>query len=209
MAHAGKTQPLITAREAGLIGCRICGRANPALTTHCRLCGGKLDPEPGLQQVWAWLIAGFVVYIPANLYPMLRTSTMGKTTDNTILGGAIELMHYGSYGVALVVFVASIVIPVAKFIIIGYLALAVQFRWPMKGRTRFHLFEVVEFVGRWSMIDVFVVAILSALVQFNLAATIAPGIAAASFALSVAFTMLSALSFDPRLIWRPTEGHSE
>lgn len=205
MAHAGKTQPVLTAHAAGLVGCRTCGRANPQAASTCLRCGAKLDPAPGLQAVWAWLIAGLVVYIPANLYPMLRTSTMGRTTDNTIVGGAIELMHYGSYGVALIVFVASVVIPIAKFFAIGYLALAVRNRWPMKGRNRLHLYEVVEFVGRWSMIDVFVVAILSALVRFDLAATIAPGIAAASFALSVAFTMLSAQSFDPRLIWLETE----
>ncbi len=205
MAHAGTPQPVLTARAAGLCGCRICGKANPARADRCLRCGARLDPAPGLQAVWAWLIAGLVVYIPANIYPMLRTLTMGRTRDSTIVGGAVELFQHGSWGVALIVIGASVVIPVAKFAIIGYLALAVRNGWPMRGHTRLHLYEIVEFVGRWSMIDVFVVAILSALVKFNLVATIAPGIAAASFALSVVFTMLAAQSFDPRLIWQATD----
>lgn len=200
MAHAETAQPVLTARAAGLRGCRVCGRANPAEATACLRCGTSLAP-PGLQGVWAWLIAGVVVYVPANLYPMLRTQTMGRTQDSTILGGAIELAQSGALGVALIVFVASIVIPLGKFAAIGWLALAVHFRWPIRGHARLRLYEVVEFIGRWSMIDVFVVAILSALVQFNFAASIAPGIAAVSFALSVAFTMLAAQAFDPRLIW--------
>jgi paraquat-inducible protein A len=201
MAHSGTAQPVLTARAAGLTGCRTCGRANPGAATTCLRCESTLQPDPSLQAVWAWLVAGMIVYIPANVYPMLRTSTMGRTQDSTILGGAVELAQAGAWGVALIVFVASIVIPVGKFVVIGYLALSVQYRWPMHGKTRLHLYEIVEFIGRWSMIDVFVVAILSALVQFNLAATVAPGIAAVSFALSVAFTMLAAHSFDPRLIW--------
>lgn len=205
MAHARTPRAALTARAAGLCGCRTCGLANPADATRCRRCGSTLVRTPGLQAVWAWLIAGMVVYVPANIYPMLRTATMGSAQDSTILGGVIELVQAGSYGVALIVFVASIVIPVAKFLVIGYLALAVQYRWPMRSHARLKLFEVVEFIGRWSMIDVFVVAILSALVQFNLAATVAPGIAAVSFALSVAFTMLAAQCFDPRLIWQATE----
>lgn len=159
-----------------------------------------------LQKVWAWLFAGMVVYIPANVYPMLRTTTFGRTQESTIVGGVFDLIDHGSIGVALIVFVASVVIPVSKFIAIAYLALRVQRGQPGTA-SHFHLYEFVEFIGRWSMIDVFVVAILSALVQLNFVATIHPGIAAVSFALSVAFTMISANSFDPRLIWdAPREG---
>jgi paraquat-inducible protein A len=214
MSSAPNTQAL-TARQAGLIGCHGCGRVHPAGTPACTRCGMTLHSRmPGsLQKVWAWLVAGMVVYIPANIYPMLLTTSMGRTTESTIIGGVIDLIDYGSIGVALIVFVASVLIPVGKFVAIGYLALVVR---PgaqggariggrigkgsgLKGRQ--HLFEVVEFIGRWSMIDVFVVAILSALVQLDFAATINPGIAAVSFSLSVAFTMLAAQSFDPRLIW--------
>jgi paraquat-inducible protein A len=142
-----------------------------------------------------------IAYIPANLYPMLVTSTFGKTQQNTIVGGVIELFEHGSWGVALIVFVASVLIPIGKFIAIAYLAVSARSAVVITGHGRQHLYEVVEFIGRWSMIDVFVVAILAALVQLDFVATVHPGIAAASFALSVAFTMISAQNFDPRLLW--------
>lgn len=207
MANAGSTQPILTARAAGLVGCAECGRVHPQGTERCTLCGVRLTSRDSasLQKVWAWLFAGMVVYIPANVYPMLRTSTLGKSTESTIVGGVFELMHHGSYVVAFIVFFASVVIPMSKFFAIGYLAYRVQ-KGRSGGASHLHLYEVVEFIGRWSMIDVFVVAILSALVQLNFVATINPGIAAVSFALSVAFTMISANSFDPRLIWDTREG---
>jgi paraquat-inducible protein A len=207
MSGLAETPAALTARQAGLVGCQSCGRVHGPAVAICTRCGAALHSRsPGsLQKVWAWLMAGMVVYIPANIYPMLLTTSFGRTTENTIIGGVVELVEYGSFGVALIVFVASVLIPVGKFVAIGYLALVVR---PgsrlargsgMQGRQ--HLYEVVEFIGRWSMIDVFVVAILSALVQLDFAATVNPGIAAVSFSLSVAFTMLAAQSFDPRLIW--------
>ena len=209
MAHARPAQPVLTARAAGLVGCRECGRVHPRGTAACALCGTPLESRDAtsLQRVWAWLIAGMIAYVPANLYPMLRTSTFGRTEENTIVGGVIELVQYGSWGVAAIVFVASVVIPIGKFIAIAYLALRVR-RRRQGGARHQHLYEVVEFIGRWSMIDVFVVAILSSLVQLDFVATISPGIAAVSFALSVAFTMISANSFDPRLIWDTGEGEA-
>lgn len=200
--------PIPTAHRAGLVGCRCCGRVWPEGEARCRRCGTRLVPPDrrSLQGVWAWLIAGLIAYVPANLLPMLSTQTfMGLqgNTEATILRGVIELAKYGNYGVAAVVFVASIVVPVTKFIVIAWLALVAGRRASeADAHRRLVAFEVVEFIGRWSMIDVFVVAILSALVQLGLIASIHPGPAAVCFALSVAFTMLSAQSFDPRLIWR-------
>ncbi len=201
---AALVAPILTARDAGLVGCRGCGRVWPQGTPTCGRCGARLVPVDvrGLQAVWAWLIAGLIFYVPANLYPMLLTKTLTGHLENTILGGVIELLAHHNYGVAAIVFGASIVIPIGKFIAIAYLALAVGNERRAGGHRHLRLYEVVEFIGRWSMIDVFVVAILSALVQLGFVATINPGPAAASFALSVAFTMLSAQSFDPRLIWR-------
>ncbi len=155
--------------------------------------------------VWAWFFAGLIAYIPANIYPMLLTTSLGRTSESTILEGVVELIHHGSYAVAIIVFVASILIPVGKFFAIAYLALSVQRKVRQGVHSRYKLYEVVEFVGRWSMIDVFVVAILAALVQLDFAASINPGIAAISFALSVAFTMLSAQSFNPKSIWAAGE----
>lgn len=209
MANAQPAQRYVTARDAGLVGCSECGRVHPIQTEVCTVCGATLNSRDtaSLQKVWAWLIAGMIAYIPANLYPMLLTSTLGHVSASTIVGGVIELIEYQSYAVAAIVFFASVMIPISKFIAIAYLAYRVH--KGKRGRTRhLHLYEVVEFIGRWSFIDVFVVAILSALVQLEFVATINPGIAAICFALSVAFTMISANSFDPRLIWDDPERQS-
>ncbi|MEM1301979.1 MAG: paraquat-inducible protein A [Pseudomonadota bacterium] len=201
---------MITARDHGLWGCPNCGRVHALpLPKACLRCGhsaqASAQTDRSLQYVWAWWLAGLIAYIPANVYPMLITRSFGSTSDSTIMGGVIELVHYGSYSVAAIVFIASIAIPVGKFVAIAYLALSLQYRrrgGPRStAKTRFLLYEVVEFIGRWSMIDVFVVAILAALVQLDFAASINPGLAAISFALSVAFTMLSAQSFNPKAIW--------
>lgn len=200
--------PIMTAHRAGLIGCRGCGRAWPETRTVCARCGAALVPPDrrGLQAVWAWWLAGLVMYIPANLFPMMRTETFAGfkgSAESTILEGVIDLIKHGSYDIAAIVFVASIIVPVGKFIAIAWLAMVAGRPAQVdQAHTRLKVYEVVEFIGRWSMIDVFVVAILSALVQLGFVASIHPGPAAASFALSVAFTMLSAQSFDPRLIWR-------
>lgn len=207
-ADATLASPVLTAHRAGLLGCRRCGRVWPKESTRCGRCGAGLTPPDrrSLQAVWAWLLAGMVFYIPANVLPMLRTQTFGGlhgSSDATIIGGVVELIKYGNYGVAAIVFVASVVVPIAKFIAIIWLAqVAGRPATHADAHRRLRVYEVVEFIGRWSMIDVFVVAILSALVQLGFVASIHPGQAAVSFALSVAFTMLSAMSFDPRVIWR-------
>lgn len=208
MSQVEPQGPVLTAHRAGLIGCRSCGRVWPDSEAACARCGAALVPPDrrGLQAVWAWWIAGLVMYIPANLFPMMRTQTFAGLQGNseaTILEGVLELIDHRSYDIAIIVFVASIIVPIAKFGSIAWLAMVAGRPASVdQAHARLKVFEVVEFVGRWSMIDVFVVAILSALVQLGFVASIHPGPAAASFALSVAFTMLSAQSFDPRLIWR-------
>ena len=200
--------PILTAHRAGLLGCRSCGRVWPGDQETCGRCGAALVPPDrrGLQKVWAWWFAGLIMYIPANLFPMMRTQTFAGlqgSSEATILQGVVELIHYGNYDIAIIVFVASVIVPVAKFLAIAWLAtVAGRPATVEQAHLRLKIYEVVEFIGRWSMIDVFVVAILSALVQLGFVASIHPGPAAVSFALSVAFTMLSAQSFDPRLIWR-------
>ena len=207
MAQSGK---VLTARNAGLVGCRHCGSVSVAGTPVCPRCHGGLHSRfpASVQRTWAWWIAGLIAYVPANLYPMMVTQTVVGTYKSTIVGGAMELIHHGDAFVGIVILLASVVIPAGKFLAIAYVLLAIQ----NPRRTNAHLlhkvYEIVEFIGRWSMIDVFVVAILAALVQLGFVAAIKPGPAAASFALSVAFTMLSAQSFDPRLIWRGLPLHS-
>lgn len=202
-SHRDIDAPVLTAHEAGLTGCQTCGRVAPRHMQRCGRCGARLKPvdRRGLQAVWAWLMAGLILYVPANIYPMLRTSTLLHEQQNTILGGIVDLWRSGSLGIAAIVFIASVMIPIGKFLVIGYLAMCVQNRYRLGRHGRLRLYAIVEFIGRWSMIDVFVVAILSALVQLGFVASVHPGPAAMAFALSVAFTMLSAQSFDPRTIW--------
>lgn len=199
---------VMTAHRAGLVGCRSCGRVWPEAEQICGRCHARLylPDRRSLQAVWAWLAAGIICYIPANLYPMMRTQTFAGLQGNsnaTIYEGVLQLIDHHNYDIAIIVFVASIVVPVGKFIAISWLAIVAGKPATVEdAHLRLKIYEVVEFIGRWSMIDVFVVAILSALVQLGFVASIHPGPAAFSFALSVAFTMLSAQSFDPRLIWR-------
>ncbi len=209
MENAGSARAYLTAREAGLVNCTTCGRVNPGRETACARCGAVLASRDtqSLQKVWAWWVAGIIAFVPANLYPMLKTATLGTESESTLLGGILELVHHGSLGIAAIVFFASIVIPASKFLAVAYLALSIGKPSRVTTHRRHQIYEVVEFVGRWSMIDVFVVAILTALVQLGSAASIHPGIAAVSFALSVAFTMLSAQSFDARLIWDADKDH--
>lgn len=193
----------LTALEADLVGCRHCAQAWPSGTTTCGRCGGRLNSREPLseQRVWAWLVAGIICYIPANTEPMLLTKTLFQDETSTIVGGAVELFVHGSPGIALVILIASVGIPVAKFLSIAFLALSISRRASMSSATRHRLYHIVEYIGRWSMIDVFVVAILSSVVQFSAVATVTPGPASLAFALSVVFTMISAQSFDSRRIW--------
>ncbi len=204
---------MTTARESGLVTCRSCARVWPGQTETCARCGANLSSRDALslQRVMAWWLAGVVCYIPANLYPMLVTETPTERLDSTIIGGALEIARHGDFGIALIVLIASVVIPITKFLAISYLVLSVQLRSRKTLMGRMRLFEVIEFIGRWSMIDVFVVAILSALVQLSVVASVQPGPASLAFALSVIFTMFAAKSFDPRLIWDylPDQGRAE
>jgi len=203
MASSGTSQKTVTARDMGIVACRRCTKASPMGVERCPRCNHKLhsrDPM-SLQRVWAFWIVGFLCYIPANTYPMLSTRQLFKVEESTIIGGAVDLAHYGSYGIAAIILFASVVIPLAKFWAVAYLAVSVHAGRKFSSHRRQFMYEIVEYIGRWSMIDIFVVAILSALVQLKTLATINPGPAAIFFALSVIFTMLSAQAFDSRLIW--------
>lgn len=203
MVSSGTSQNIVSARELGIVACRRCTKAWPLGTDTCGRCGYRLisrDPL-SLQRVWALWIMGVICYIPANLYPMLRTQTLFQVDESTIIGGAVELAHHGNLGVAAIILFASVIIPLGKFWAIAYLAITLKRHTPISKGKRQLLYEIVEYIGRWSMIDIFVVAILSALVQLKTLASINPGTASIFFALSVIFTMLSAQAFDSRMIW--------
>jgi paraquat-inducible protein A len=200
----GTASRSLTARDAGLEGCRACGRVWPQGQEVCGRCGVPMagPREMVLQRVWAWLAAAVILYIPANLYPMLQTTQQGKgDKTSTIVGGIVDLVEHRDYAVALIVLLASVVVPIGKFIAIAVLAIGLRRRSMLSRHRRLRLLTLADFIGRWSMIDVFVVAILSSLVQLGFAAQVHPGPAAVAYALSVACTMLAAQHFDPRLIW--------
>ncbi|MGC3873095.1 PqiA/YebS family transporter subunit [Halomonas sp. GXIMD04776] len=201
-SHAGAT-----AASQGLGGCRTCGLVNRLDARgrgRCRRCGESLhDRLPNsLQRTWALLFAAALLYIPANLYPIMTTTYLGNSDPSTIIAGVVELWHGGSAPVAAVIFVASILVPMGKLIALAWLCVAARRNSGHHSEVRTRLYRVTEFIGRWSMVDIFVVSILAALIRGGALMSITPGPAALAFASVVILTMLAAFAFDPRLLWR-------
>jgi paraquat-inducible protein A len=193
--------------ELGVSLCRTCGlavsRASLSIDRRCPRCQSQIEHRvpSSTEMTLAWLISGIVLYIPANLLPVMHTSGLLGEQDSTILGGILEFWRAGDWDIALLIFIASVAVPFTKFIAIGLLLLTVRrdSRWQQHQRTA--LYRIVEFIGYWSMLDVIVVALTSALMQFQVLGTAEPRSGIAFFCAVVVVTMLSALSFDPRLIW--------
>jgi len=187
-----------------LIGCDTCGRVSRAAPgAPCPRCNStlKLRKHDSLARSWSFLLAAAALYIPANLYPILTLIRFGSGHPSTILGGVRELIEYRMWPLALLVFVASVLVPVLKLVGVTLLLLSTQqrARWRLRDRTR--LYRIVDTIGRWSMIDVFMLAVLVGLVRMELLASVTPGIGAVCFAGVVILTMLASFSFDPRLMW--------
>ncbi|WP_037313547.1 paraquat-inducible protein A [Ruegeria halocynthiae] len=197
---------MISARESGLVGCHKCGTVHEPSLRECRTCGAGLRSRKpnSLQNTWAWLITGLVFYIPANMFPLLTNRVLGSDDGHTIIEGVILFYKKGDFLVATVILAASLIIPITKFLIIGFLILSIRFRWDLSAHARLVLYELVEFIGRWSMIDVFVVALMAGLIRLGAIISILPGPGSVCFALSVIFTMISAQSIDTKLIWDQT-----
>jgi paraquat-inducible protein A len=193
-----------TNRRRGRIGCTTCGlvsRAAPNM--RCPRCGFRLRMRKtrSLQRTWAYAFAALVLYIPANTYPVLTVIKLGMGGPSTILGGVRELVEANLWPLAALVFFASIAVPVLKLLGLALLLITTHrgSTWALKDRTL--LFRIIDAVGRWSMIDIFMGSILVALVQFGALASVSPGPGAIAFAAVVILTMLAARSFDPRLMW--------
>ena len=200
------------AHELGLIGCHVCGLVCRDTRTDeacCPRCGARLHRRKwsSFSRTWALLIAAFIFYLPANLLPIMRTVSLGDVDDNTILSGVVELWTKGSPDLAVIVFTASIVVPMLKFLVLGTLLLSAHRRSGWAPRQRAMLYRAVEFIGYWSMLDVFVVALLTALVLFNILSRVEPLPGVVFFGLTVVLTMLASMSFAPRLIWDNRETH--
>ncbi|HCE23442.1 MAG TPA: paraquat-inducible protein A, partial [Hyphomonas sp.] len=173
----------------------------------CPRCGTALHRRKpdSMSRTWALLIAAAILYVPANVYPILTVVSFGQPTTSTIIGGVIELAAGGQWVIAAVVFIASVFVPIFKILALLFLALSVQLKWQARPRARTLLYRFTEFIGRWSMIDIFMISILIALVKLQALATVTAGPGAIAFAAVVIITMFAAMTFDPRLIW-DTEG---
>ena len=190
----------------GLQGCPICTSVGSAEKTHCGRCGATLHAgwHESIQKTWAWLITAAMLYLPANFLPITYTRLFGRETESTILGGVVLLWEHGDKPIAVIIFIASVLVPLGKMIVLAWMCLSVQTGSDFALTQKTKLYRVTEFVGRWSMIDVFVVAILVALIQLGNIMTIRPGVAAVAFAGMVITTMLASQSFDPRFLWGPS-----
>ena len=164
-----------------------------------------IDPSHSIQTTWALLLTSVLLYIPANILPIMHTSMLGSEQPSTILGGVILLWKTGSYPIAIIIFIASLFIPIAKIIILCWLNYSVQTQHQHANNERIFWYRITEFVGRWSMIDVFVVAVLVSLIQLGNIMYVLPGHAVLAFCGMVICTMLAAMSFDSRLIWYEPE----
>jgi len=201
--------------DHGLLGCVCCGlvSARPAHAEgaflRCSRCGHPLhERKPNsLQKTWAYIVASVVLYVPANALPMMTTTNFFRRTSYTIAGGIGELWSAGTWYLAIIVFIASIVVPIAKIGALALLAWTAQHAPGWRRPERARLYRLVEAVGHWSMLDVYVVVLLGGIVQFGRIANVEPEPGLLAFAAVVVLTMLAARSFDPRLIWQDAHPH--
>jgi len=202
-----------TAARSGYLLCHICHMLSRPVSAHphCPRCGAPLHARKpdSLTRTWALTLTAYILYIPANLLPVMTVTMSGKGEPDTILSGVKELALGGMWPLALLVFFASITVPVLKLVALTYLLLSVQFKSHWRPKQRTALYRITESVGRWSMIDIFVIAILVALVKLGALATIEAGAGAVAFGGVVVITMFAAMSFDPRLIWDALENKHE
>ena len=197
----------LTAAQAGLVSCETCALlsrpADPAEPGYCPRCSGELAwrRHHSIQYTWALVIAAAICFIPANVLPVLTTQSLGEETSDTILGGAIRLWAQGAWPLSVVIVIASFVVPLAKLFALTWLLMPGRRLFEGDAHRGTRLYRVVDFIGRWSMVDIYVGGLLVGLVQFYPFATVGVGPAAAAFGAVVVLTMLASRSFDPRLLW--------
>ncbi|MDR6917416.1 paraquat-inducible protein A [Pseudomonas sp. 3296] len=193
------------ASDLNLCLCHSCGMACDMTGEphECERCGAPLHRRKSnsLARTWAYMFTALAFYVPANLLPVMNTKMVGNGADSTIMSGVLEFWQHGAWDIALIIFIASIAVPGIKFVALTMLLVTVQREslWARKERSQ--LYRFVEIIGYWSMLDVIVVALVASLVKFQALADIEPRPGILFFGLVVVFTMLAAMSFDPRLIW--------
>ena len=203
----------MTALKASLVSCHSCHLVCRAplfrskLGGACPRCGAVLHRRKpnSISRTWALVIAALIFYIPANVLPITLTTSLGKIQSDTIMSGVMYFITSGSWPIALVIFIASIVVPLAKLLILMFLLISLQRKSQFRPHDRTRLYRITEAVGRWSMLDIYVITILVALVKLGALASIEAGPAALFFAAVVVITIFAAMSFDPRLIWDSME----
>jgi len=189
--------------DQNLAGCHVCGKASPTSLEHCPRCGCHLHLRKphSIQRTLALLAAAAIFYIPANLLPIMTIVEVGEVTKATIIQGMINFWKAGAYPIAIVIFTASILIPLLKIIALCWLCAAASGRLHPSPKALSRIYLITELLGRWSMVDIFVVGILVALAQLGNYMTVTIGPGALAFGCVVIVTMFSAMSFDPRLLW--------
>lgn len=197
---------MASAITRGLVSCHTCGllsRMNSADAAHCPRCSARLHARKpdSLSRTWALVVLAYVLYIPANLLPILQSRALFTAESNTIMSGILMFWETGSWVIAALVFIASIVVPLTKLFALTWLLLSVQLRSRSRPYQRTQLYRMIDFIGRWSMLDIYVVALTVTLVQVGSLASIQVGTGALAFGSVVVVTMLAAHTFDPRLIW--------
>jgi paraquat-inducible protein A len=203
----------LTAAKAALINCQRCHHLSrykpPLIIKHpiCPRCGAALHLRKpnSIARTWALIIAAFIFYLPANIFPITIITSLGKVQSDTIISGVIYFIKTGMWPIALIIFTASIIVPILKLLALSYLLLSVRQKSQWRPDERTRLYRITEVVGRWSMVDIFVLSILVALARLGYFATVEVGPAAVYFAAVVVITMLAARVFDPRLIWDSME----
>jgi paraquat-inducible protein A len=201
--------------DAGILVCNEChelNRQEPDTDEQiCTRCGALVHARRpnSIMRTWALLITAAILYIPANVLPIMTVTSLGQGDPSTIMSGVIVLVQHGMIPIAAVVFIASILVPTFKLVGIALLLFSVQRHQPLSARQRIWMYRFIEFIGRWSMLDIFVIAILVAVVNFGRLASIEANLGAVAFASVVILTMLAAVTFDPRLIWDNTESDDD
>jgi paraquat-inducible protein A len=197
-------KPLKTALTQGFTRCHDCGRLIKSKTKAlCPVCGHFVSARKphSIQRTVALIISALCLYVPANIFPIMSVTQLGIAETHTIVGGIAALIQSDMIPIALLVLVASILVPLMKLLGLTVLLLCVHYRWQVNARLFTQLYRIIAFVGRWSMLDIFMISILVALVDLGGVAQVVAGSAATAFAGVVVLTMFAAKSFDPRLLW--------
>ncbi|MDY0132434.1 MAG: paraquat-inducible protein A [Desulforegulaceae bacterium] len=194
--------------EKDIIVCPVCQKSNPysnpnKYSLKCSRCSAKINPRKpdSFQRTWALLIAALIFYIPANIYPIMTFTALGQSREDTIFSGVSGFVESGLWHLALVVFTASVFVPLAKIFGLVFLILSIKYKWKSFHKERTKLYFIVEFIGKWSMLDVFLISLMTSVVKLGNIAAVNPGPGITYFAIVVLLTLFAAMTFDPRFIW--------